>query len=205
MPASTLLTVNPNLETPERDLPVELSIHGRLAIALVFPPSDGTQASKEWRAIMPSRHEMKEIMPVNWPQRLRDLVPEAGQLLLRNQREKLENDVRLASETFLPGLTAEKGVTLAQLQEEYRYGWLLVNTRCFYWDYPVILDGSRNLGKGVKGNKGKGASGKQKKWPRDDCMALCPVIDYFNHADDEGVCLLCFAGVAGRVYWCRQR
>ena len=187
MPASKLLTVNPNLDKPERDLPADLSIHGRLAIALVFPPSNRTQASKEWRAIMPSQIEMGEIMPVNWPHHLQALIPEAGRALLQKQRQKLENDVRSASQAFLPVIAAERGSTLAQLQEEYKYGWLLVNTRCFYWDYPIIsAEAGGALGE-PRRKKGGARPLTSKKWPRDDCMALCPVIDYFNHADDDGV------------------
>ena len=48
--------------------------------------------------------------------------------------------------------------------ELYRYYWLVVNTRCFYYDFPLRLE------------------------PRDheDKMILCPWLDYLNHAD-EGV------------------
>ena len=54
--------------------------------------------------------------------------------------------------------------------EAYRYQWIIVNTRSFFYD---LL-----LGK--------------KSSPRDDCMVMCPFADYFNHAD-EGVSngLLC--------------
>ena len=47
------------------------------------------------------------------------------------------------------------------------YYWLIANTRTFYHELP--------------GRKQK------KKMAREDCMALCPFADYFNHADDEGV------------------
>ena len=49
--------------------------------------------------------------------------------------------------------------------ESYRYHWLLVNTRSFYYD---LLPG-------------------KKPKSRYDCMVLCPFADYFNHAD-HGVC-----------------
>ncbi|KAG0650498.1 Ribosomal lysine N-methyltransferase 2 [Hyphodiscus hymeniophilus] len=47
--------------------------------------------------------------------------------------------------------------------ETYQYNWLLVNTRTFYFTSPLI-----KLSKPVN---------------RDDCMALQPFADYFNHAD----------------------
>ena len=46
-------------------------------------------------------------------------------------------------------------------EEIYTYFWLIVNTRSFYYIRP----------------------GTKTKPPPDDCMALCPFIDYFNHAD----------------------
>ena len=49
---------------------------------------------------------------------------------------------------------------------------MIVNTRCFYWDYPD-LPPSR-LPK------------KRQSLTADDCYAMCPFLDYFNHAD-EGV------------------
>jgi hypothetical protein len=45
--------------------------------------------------------------------------------------------------------------------DTYLYNWLIVNTRTFYWVTP----------------------GNKKRPPPDDCMALNPFADYFNHAD----------------------
>lgn len=45
--------------------------------------------------------------------------------------------------------------------ERYTHYWLVVNTRSFYFEPP----------------------GAKKVRARDDCMALCPFADYFNHAD----------------------
>jgi hypothetical protein len=50
--------------------------------------------------------------------------------------------------------------------EEYVYFWLIVNTRCLFYDFEKNPHPTR----------------------RDDCMCLCPYIDYFNHAD-KGVSL----------------
>lgn len=47
-------------------------------------------------------------------------------------------------------------------QKRYLYNWLIVNTRTFYWTIPGI----------------------KKIPPPDDCMALNPFADYFNHADE---------------------
>jgi hypothetical protein len=53
---------------------------------------------------------------------------------------------------------------------DYKYHWALVNSRCYYWAFGK----ARNPPKG------------QSSLPRDDCLALCPWVDYFNH-DNKGV------------------
>lgn len=45
-------------------------------------------------------------------------------------------------------------------KEKYHYAWLIVNTRTFFWTFPDV----------------------RKKLKTDDCMALSPFADYFNHA-----------------------
>jgi hypothetical protein len=69
--------------------------------------------------------------------------------------------------------------TEAETKERYRYFWIVVNSRCFYWEYAKVV------------NKAGGVVGPWRKKRRvqdpNECMALCPVADYFNHAD-EGVC-----------------
>ena len=51
---------------------------------------------------------------------------------------------------------------------EYLYFWLVVNTRSFYFEFH----------------------GQKRPISRDDCMVLCPFIDYFNH-EDHGVSSCC--------------
>lgn len=48
--------------------------------------------------------------------------------------------------------------------DDYVYRWFIVNTRSFYYVRP-----------GTK---------KEDILPPNDCMALCPFIDYPNHAND---------------------
>lgn len=76
--------------------------------------------------------------------------------------EKVEKDLKHLKDFITPGLV-----------DSFRYFWLIINTRCFYWDYPLTpparLPKKRSDLKGI------------------DCLALCPFADYFNHVD-EGVC-----------------
>lgn len=73
--------------------------------------------------------------------------------LLCDQEKKFRRDWGVVSRIF-PG----------SKMEEYRYGWLLVNTRSLYCD----------------GLGGKKFSSREEK------MVLCPFVDLFNH-DDHGV------------------
>ena len=80
--------------------------------------------------------------------------------LLRNQEQKLDRDWQVVHAQY-PDLSCS----------QFKYYWLITNTRCFYWEFFKLA---------------RQAVKKGKRLPRDDCMALCPFADYFNHAD-EGV------------------
>jgi len=123
-------------------------------------------------------------MPALWPEELSSLLPPPAKALLAKQKEKLENDLAAASELLLLEYAEASGSDIEEVKREYIQGWLLVNSRCFYWDYPVL--GGALKGKvGVVGMKRR-RDGKRKR-DRNDCMAMCPVMDYFNHADGDGV------------------
>ena len=82
--------------------------------------------------------------------------------LLNLQKKKLERDYSFVHDAF-PEIS----------RQDYTYNWLLVNTRTFY--HLLTADTRKK--------------GRQRRLPpvaRDDCMALCPLADCFNHSD-EGV------------------
>lgn len=133
-----------------------------------------------WRETWPSRQELENTMPILWPSswKISNLHQSSGSVfpnqvwalppavggrwgsrrmlwqtdsgsgLLCRQERKLQEDWAFASKVF-PCETFEK----------YRYYWLLVNTRSFYYDLP-----------GAKFHQA-----------REDRMVLCPFVDYFNH------------------------
>jgi hypothetical protein len=53
----------------------------------------------------------------------------------------------------------------------FTYTWLIVNTRTFYWNYPDLPNSHPRLPK------------RKNKLTGDDCYAMCPFMDYFNHSD----------------------
>jgi len=74
--------------------------------------------------------------------------------LVENQKKKLDKDLQTLGDTIG-----------SDDYEQFRYFWLIANTRSFYWDFPTAK--RRN----------------PKNLIPDDCMALLPFADYFNHAD----------------------
>jgi hypothetical protein len=51
-------------------------------------------------------------------------------------------------------------------EQTFKYYWMLVNSRCYYWDFAQSRKRKR---------------GEEKIVSVDECMALCPFADYFNH------------------------
>ena len=117
----SLLTVP---EAMALKLPTGMSIHGTLAAELALC---GDEVSPFMRA-MPSREDVREIMPYMWPAELQDLLPRAAKDLLAKQRTSLERDWR-AIQTCFPSLDSN----------EYQYTWFLVGSRGFYNETPETL------------------------------------------------------------------
>lgn len=159
----------------------DISVHGLLASFLAFGAAELSPYTL-WRETWPSPQELEDSMPILWPSNWKTahvhqsfgtvfqnqvwaLPPAIGGRwgswkmlshtdsssgLLCQQERRLQEDWENASKVF-PGETLEK----------YRYYWLLVNTRSFYYDL----------------------SGAEYHQARQDRMVLCPFIDYFNHQD----------------------
>lgn len=96
--------------------------------------------------------------------------------MLQWQKTKFHRDWNDFRSMKLPprdiGLPEDSGQTT--IYEAYAHAWLLINTRSFYWDYP------NTESKGSKRAKGK-ALAPPNDLGTDDCMALVPFIDLFNH------------------------
>lgn len=180
VPASALLTMN-SIPRNFRLAHGDISVHGLLASFLAFGAAELSPYTL-WRETWPSPQELEDSMPILWPSNWKTahvrrnsgtvfpspvwaLPPAIGghwgswemlshtdssSGLLRQQERRLQEDWANASKVF-PGETLEK----------YRYYWLLVNTRSFYYDLP----------------------GAEYHQARQDRMVLCPFIDYFNHQD----------------------
>ncbi|KIX96613.1 uncharacterized protein Z520_07879 [Fonsecaea multimorphosa CBS 102226] len=125
------------------------SVNGLLAAELAM---DTSELHALWRTTLPSMEELNESMPLFWPPELQNLLPPPALALLRKQQGKLSRDWSAVSAAF------------AQLSYDvYRYSWLLVSTRTFYYTPPDMAP--------------------EDTPEADECLAVVPFGDYFNHSD----------------------
>jgi hypothetical protein len=148
VPTGLLRTVDTVPRLVRKKLPSHMSVHGLLAADLAL---DKSPTYKLWNAVIPSKSELEESCPLAWVPELQTYLPTPAAERLRKQQSKYARDweeVRLA----FPAVK----------EDDYRYAWLLVNTRTFYYSTPKT----------------------EKLYHKDDRMALQPVADLFNHADE---------------------
>lgn len=132
--------------TVRSKLPKDISVHGLLAADLAL---DTTDKYSIWNAVCPAPEDFTS-MPLLWPAALQSLLPEPARKLLSKQQTKLAKDWA-AVHTAFPQLWEDK----------YTHGWLLANTRTFYYVSPSL-----------------------KRRGKEDRMVLQPVADLFNHGDE---------------------
>ncbi|KAF2275023.1 SET domain-containing protein [Westerdykella ornata] len=140
--------------------PANATVHGKLAAYLALRYSGNDSEYRPWQDIWPSREEFEAILPILWGKRARELLPEDAKALVAKQRHKLDADF----DTLRPSIPSIS-------KDLFTYTWLIVNTRTFYWDYPDLPRASPRLPK------------KRSLLTPDDCYAMCPFMDYFNHSD----------------------
>ena len=165
VPTKALLTID-SLPKQFKRIHSTISVHGLLASFLANAETQYNTEYDAWRATWPSMDDFKTSMPILWlqsyclsdfllPLATRDFRSRSSDSshLLAHQQVRFQNDWAAVLKTFPDAQYAT-----------YLYHWLVVNTRCFYYDLPLFT----------------------RARSRHDEMALCPFIDYFNHAD-QGV------------------
>ena len=102
-------------------------------------------------------------MPYFWPESLQDVLP-----------HEVKGEPGLDYWFFVHGLTALIEIIRKQVRrvdedyaciqavapvskQAYSYAWFLVNTRVFWWNQTG------------------------REMPSDECVAMCPILDLFNH------------------------
>ena len=102
-------------------------------------------------------------MPLCWADAEQAMLPEGEIRVLERQRGEFERDWAVVREV-VEGEGWEK--------REWRYYWLVLNSRSFHWKPGGV--GREGMGRG----KGKGM------------MVLCPFADYINHGPTGTGCLV---------------
>lgn len=134
------------------DIPKAQAAHAVLTQALFL---DRTSSKLQpWEATWPGKADVDKSIPLAWDTRWKALLPPEAQRQLKKQEAKYENQRK----SSLLELDAEEW-------EQHRYIWMLINSRCYYWPH-------------ARSNK----PAKNAKLPTDECLALVPWADYFNHA-----------------------
>ncbi|KAI9708797.1 MAG: hypothetical protein M1820_003752 [Bogoriella megaspora] len=160
VPSSLLLTID-SLAVRRLRLPEKWSVHGKLATTFTLWHDDPEAPLQEWRRTLPTRKHVVDSMPLLWPATLQALLSQKSQDALSKQRARFDRDWDAA-------VTASILADTPAILQVFKHSWLLVNSRCFWWDYP-------NLPKHSK---------KRRKLSLDseECMSLCPFLDFFNHS-----------------------
>ncbi|KAI0838166.1 SET domain-containing protein, partial [Hypoxylon sp. FL0890] len=147
VPTACLRSIDTARKPVIRHLPKSVSVHGLLAADLAL---DSSSKYAVWNAVCPGPEDFNG-MPLVWPKQLRALLPLAARELLAKQEAKLVRDWAAVSAAFPQQLD----------EARYRYAWMLVNTRTFYY-----------------------VNARLKRRTKDDHMCLQPVADLFNHGDE---------------------
>lgn len=97
--------------------------------------------------------------------------------LLAPQQKKFEGDLAAATEYF-PELEDRSSPQF----QKFLHAWCCVNTRCFYYwrTWPIRKNGAS-----------KPTAPPEPPEDRDEAMAMCPGMDFFNHTSDEDGGLCC--------------
>ncbi|KIW62641.1 hypothetical protein PV04_10798 [Phialophora macrospora] len=173
VPTSLLRTEFSVPQHIKKSVGTECSINGLLALDLWLDNRSATHALSPWRNTLPALAEVKSSMPLFWAPEAQHLLPPAGLALLRKQQAKFRRDW-LAVSTC--------GAFPALSLEEYTYRWLLLWTRTFYYTPPTSKPrSSARLPRARVRSTPKSKSSANPARPAEDCLALVPFGDFFNH------------------------
>ncbi|KAF2839012.1 SET domain-containing protein [Patellaria atrata CBS 101060] len=159
IPASALITI----DSVGQEFLKECSVQSRIAVHIALDHLQHDRRFFErWSKVWPSLEDLS-VLPMTWKESDHEHLTNHAVQLLAKQLAKFERDwEQLRTSAFTPILD----------KEVYSYYWMIVNTRCFFWEFADI-----------------------KPKNSETCLAMFPFADYFNHAiqacniniDEKGV------------------
>ena len=130
------------------------SPQAQLALSALVAFSKDDSSLKVWSETWPTLQDLEASMPMCWPPSLQQLLPPSVQQPLERQMMDYRNDCAAVSHVCESHGFSER---------EFRYFWMIVNSRSFHWQPPA---------------RG-GESG---------AMVMVPFIDYLNHGPTGSGC-----------------
>ncbi|KAK3696763.1 hypothetical protein LTR37_017787 [Vermiconidia calcicola] len=128
------------------------SPQAQLAVSAMLKFGAKDSSLKLWQDVWPTGADFEDSMPMCWPASTQEFLPPPVQQPLARQLADYRNDWSSARR-----VCAQHGF----IEREFKYYWMIVNSRSFHWKPP----------------RGKGGS-----------MVMCPFIDYMNHGPSGSGC-----------------
>lgn len=143
---------------PNTTLLKKASLHtaspqAQLAFSAMIAYAPADSSLKVWRETWPTLDDFKHSLPMCWPEVERGDLPPSMQQPLERQLADYQRDWTAVREAC-----AQRGFG----EEEFRYYWMIVNSRSFHW---------KPAGRATVGS-----------------MVMCPFVDYLNHAPAGSAC-----------------
>ncbi|KAI9760433.1 MAG: hypothetical protein M1835_000162 [Candelina submexicana] len=166
VPISAMLSVDTMPQTNKTGVETSrgVTVHGLLAGYLTVDIDNPSSSLTIWRATWPSAQDVHDTMPLLWPKEARALLPPNARVLFVKFFETDQTPALLSTQEQklqTDFASVSKILPCQDKKQSFTYHWLLVNTRTLYYVSPFA----------------------KKELPPVDRIALCPFIDYFNHAD----------------------
>lgn len=128
------------------------SPHAQLAISLTAVAQSDDMPLATWQATWPTVADFRNTLPLCWTNTHRIRLPPSVQQPFERQKEDYQKDWQSVSDCCRDHDWSEP---------DFRYYWMIVNSRSFHWKPPRGRPGS---------------------------MVMCPFIDYMNHGPSGTTC-----------------
>jgi len=151
VPKTAMYTPDAKLIKSQQGLD-KASPHAQLAISVMSICKAEQSPFAVWEATWPTYQNFVDTLPLCWTKEDQDLLPPSVTLPLERQRRDWEKDWQAVA-----AYCQDRGCS----KEDYRYYWMIVDSRSFHFNPPHAKTRS---------------------------MVLCPFIDLINHGPSKTTC-----------------
>jgi SET domain len=108
------------------------------------------------------------------------VLPTSMLKMLNAQTIKYRQDFHMAI-SLIPSAEKAYRQSPRHAEDNFKYGWCIVNTRCLYYDHPPSANQSAQQGNDSYLASDASPISPTRSHTSNQFMVLCPVIDLFNH------------------------